>query len=290
MKTPFFSIIIPTYNRANLISKTLRSVLDQEFRDFEVIVVDDGGSDNTKEVVETFADTRVTYHWKENAERGAARNYGLDRATGKWINFFDSDDIAYSRHLLTAWEHIQKDPSAEVFHTSYDEVDTTTGKTVRQAIYTGNLNSRIRVSNYLSCNNVFIKKSATIPYRFSEKTAIAGSEDWLLWLLLSTKYQITGLPEITSAILHHAGRSMITASGKDTELRGICFIDTCREYPELKPLMPNIISEIYSLAGLYYSIGKKRKDALRCALTAFKARPFKMIFSRRSLAIFKHLI
>ena len=74
--SPFFSIIIPTYNRAALIGKTLRSVQEQSFKSFEVIVVDDGGKDDTKEVLLGLEDDRICYYWKENGERGAARNFG----------------------------------------------------------------------------------------------------------------------------------------------------------------------------------------------------------------------
>ena len=74
--SPLFSIVIPTYNRAHLIGKTIESVLRQEFTDFEILIVDDGSKDNTEEVASTFTDKRIRYLKKQNAERGAARNYG----------------------------------------------------------------------------------------------------------------------------------------------------------------------------------------------------------------------
>ena len=78
--SPAFSIVIPTYNRAHLIGKTIESMLRQEFQDFEILVVDDGSKDNTGDVVKTFTDSRIQYFKKENAERGAARNYGATQA------------------------------------------------------------------------------------------------------------------------------------------------------------------------------------------------------------------
>ncbi len=289
MSVPFFSIIIPTYNRASLVSRTIDSLLKQSFKEYEIIVVDDGGSDNTKEVVEGFNDPRIKYYWKKNAERGAARNYGLSLATGKWINFFDSDDIAYPQHLQVAYDHIHSDASVKVFHTSYDFMDVDTGKIIKQTVRKGDLNKKIHKSNGLSCNGVFIKKEIADKNRFTETRCVAGSEDWLLWLLLSKEFKITGLPEITTTVILHSGRSMVTAMGKGTENRATCFLETMKEHPVIEPLRSNVIREFYSLAALYYSMEKKRKDAWRCTVIAIKAKPLS-IFSRRFLAIVKHLI
>src|SRR5687767_9278561 len=99
--SPVFSIVIPTYNRAHLIKKTIESVLAQDFADFELLVVDDGSKDDTESVVSSFTDKRVHYFKKQNGERGAARNFGAARAKGSYLNFFDSDDLLYRNHLST---------------------------------------------------------------------------------------------------------------------------------------------------------------------------------------------
>ena len=76
---PFFSIIIPTYNRAHLISMAIDSVIAQTFENWELIIVDDGSTDNTKELVDNYCsiDKRIRYIYQENAERSAARNNGI---------------------------------------------------------------------------------------------------------------------------------------------------------------------------------------------------------------------
>ncbi|WP_263810419.1 glycosyltransferase family 2 protein [Salinibacter pepae] len=88
---PFFSVMIPVYNRAEMISDTLESVFDQEYDDYEVIVVDDGSTDGTVEVVKSYGD-RVTLLQQENRGPGAARNTGLEEVKGTYIAFLDSDD------------------------------------------------------------------------------------------------------------------------------------------------------------------------------------------------------
>jgi glycosyltransferase involved in cell wall biosynthesis len=92
---PKVSVIIPTYNRANLLPRAIKSVLNQTFQDFELIVVDDGSTDNTRKVVEEFqkGDSRVKYFYKENGGPGSARNFGLKNAKGNFVIFLDSDDM-----------------------------------------------------------------------------------------------------------------------------------------------------------------------------------------------------
>jgi len=99
IEMPFFSIVLPTYNRAHLITSTIRAVIDQNFTDWELIVIDDGSKDNTGEVVAALGDQRVKYFYQENTERSIARNNGIAKATGDFICFADSDDIWTREHL-----------------------------------------------------------------------------------------------------------------------------------------------------------------------------------------------
>lgn len=97
---PYFSIILPTYNRAHLLSKAIESVLAQTFTDWELVIVDDGSTDNTKELVTAYADDRIRYIYQENQERSAARNNGIKQSRGAYICFLDSDDYFLKDKLL----------------------------------------------------------------------------------------------------------------------------------------------------------------------------------------------
>ena len=91
---PTVSVIIPAYNRADLIGETLESVFAQTYRDYEIIVVDDGSTDNTKEVLASLAAAgKLRYTYQENAGLPAARNTGIRLAVGKYVAFLDSDDL-----------------------------------------------------------------------------------------------------------------------------------------------------------------------------------------------------
>ena len=95
----FFSIVLPTFNRAHLITAPIQSVINQSFKDWELIIIDDGSTDNTKEIAAQFNDSRIKYIYQANMERSMARNNGINNAGGELICFIDSDDSWHSNHL-----------------------------------------------------------------------------------------------------------------------------------------------------------------------------------------------
>jgi glycosyltransferase involved in cell wall biosynthesis len=96
---PKVSVIIPTYNRGYIVRQAIESVLEQTLEDFELLIIDDGSTDNTRSVIESLNDHRVRYFYKTNGGPASARNYGLARATGEFIAFLDSDDFWPKNYL-----------------------------------------------------------------------------------------------------------------------------------------------------------------------------------------------
>jgi len=90
---PFFSIVIPTYNQGNLLSKCLESVLFQSFRDFEIIVIDNNSTDTTNKIIKKFKKKIIYKKIRNKGVIAKSRNLGIRIAKGKWIAFLDSDDI-----------------------------------------------------------------------------------------------------------------------------------------------------------------------------------------------------
>lgn len=129
--TPFFSVIIPTFNRAHLLGKAIQSVMDQTFTDWELIVVDDGSTDHTAGVVHSFEDRRIRYYYQENQELNAARNAGIDFSTGKYICILDDDDHFLPDHLECFYRNIisRKTPVA-IFRNGLI-ISMESGKTIR---------------------------------------------------------------------------------------------------------------------------------------------------------------
>lgn len=107
---PFVSVIIPTFNRANLVKEAIESVLAQTFQDFEIIIIDDGSTDETKEVVSQIRSDKICYIYQKNMGPAAARNAGIKIAKGKYIAFLDSDDLWLSKKLEKQVELFEKLP------------------------------------------------------------------------------------------------------------------------------------------------------------------------------------
>lgn len=108
-RIPAVSVIVATYNRANLVCETIESILQQRFEDYELIVVDDGSTDNTRTVLKTFG-SRVRYLYQKNSGPSAARNAGVRHALGRWIAIQDSDDLCAPNHLECLYGYVSNHP------------------------------------------------------------------------------------------------------------------------------------------------------------------------------------
>lgn len=156
---PFFSVVIPLYNRAAIVGDTIRSVQAQDWQDFEVIVVDDGSRDNPQPVIAAFNDARVRYIRQDNAGGGAARNRGIEAARGRYIAFLDSDDLFLPGKLSTMARALAGDDSRTVLY-SRMKVDRGVDR------YWIRPDRGIRdgedVGEYLFCANQFMQTSTMV--------------------------------------------------------------------------------------------------------------------------------
>ncbi|MDP4198447.1 MAG: glycosyltransferase family A protein [Bacteroidota bacterium] len=115
---PFYSVILPAYNRAHLIRSAIESVLEQRFSDWELLIIDDGSRDNTFKVVRELVlkDSRIRYHFAANRGLAMARNLGLTMGLGKYFTFLDSDDEYAPEHLALRAKYLQAHHEVELLH------------------------------------------------------------------------------------------------------------------------------------------------------------------------------
>ncbi|MDD5406635.1 MAG: glycosyltransferase family A protein [Sulfurovaceae bacterium] len=118
-KQPFFSVVIPLYNKQNHVKETIKSVLGQSFQNFEIVVVNDGSTDESTKVVESIEDDRIRLIHQENAGVSVARNRGIREAKSEYIAFLDADDIWLPEFLETIYELIKKFPNAGLYATAF---------------------------------------------------------------------------------------------------------------------------------------------------------------------------
>ena len=116
----FFSVIIPLYNKEDYIKNTLKSVFNQSFQDFEVIIVDDGSTDKSLQIVKQFIDDRLKVYIQKNQGVSVARNFGIEKAKSEYIALLDADDLWYENHLFELKKLIEIFPDAGLFCTNHE--------------------------------------------------------------------------------------------------------------------------------------------------------------------------
>lgn len=210
-----FSIVVPTFNRAHLIEKTLRSLTEQDFSDYEIIVVDDGSEDATDHVVAGINSPKIKYFKRKNSERAAARNFGTSIALGQYINFFDSDDIALSHHLSTANSMITENFRPDWFYLGCDVINEK-GERISWQTPPSRANLRLQFikGNPLATGGVFLRRDIALIHRFNEERKLSGSEDYELWLRLIVRYPLYCTNRVTNLLVEHPGRSVHILNGQ----------------------------------------------------------------------------
>jgi glycosyltransferase involved in cell wall biosynthesis len=207
---PFFSIIIPTHNRAHLISKALESVIAQSFINWELIIVDDGSTDNTKELIADYQgkDTRIRYIYQENAERSAARNTGLKNSNGKYICFLDSDDYFLPLRLSNLYDIINAEEFPKFYFTGKTLLDEDGNFEINDLLLTSqdikiDLLFSLNIHSQQCCiHNDILKK-------YLYNTHFSIGEDLELWLRIFSEFTFIPLKENCSVIVvDHPERSV----------------------------------------------------------------------------------
>ena len=210
---PKISIIIPTYNRARIITRTLDSFSKQVDKNFELIVVDDGSTDETNSVLAHYSKNyrgRFLTLRINNGERGRARNAGLQVASGEYINFFDSDDIAYPFHVQRAKAIAQREKYPEWFYLACDVNRNGVSSAMKLNSQSETLNDCLFDGNILGTNGVFLRYDVAHKYPFHESRELSGSEDYELWIRLGLNFPLPYSAHSTSCLIEHNGRSMTT--------------------------------------------------------------------------------
>ncbi len=212
---PQVSVIIPTYNRARAADRAVRSVLHQSYQDLEIIVVDDGSTDDTQKVIEELDDQRLRYIRHERNRGGsAARNTGIEAAHGHYIAFLDSDDEWLPQKLERQAQFLQSsEPSVGAVCAGFVVVD--------ERGHTGGVripSDRSVTLDELFCRNsigtastVVVKRECFERVQFDP--AMESCQDWDMWIRLAKRYKFAFVPEVL--VRYHFNRyGMITANSR----------------------------------------------------------------------------
>ena len=194
---PLVSIIIPNYNHAQYVGDAIWSVLTQEYRNFEIIVVDDGSTDNSRDVITQFGD-KVQYIHQKNAGLSAARNTGIKASKGVLIGVLDADDMYESIFLSTLVVTLQENPDADGVYCGYQFVDHKNNllpQIEARPVDHDKLYDALLDGNFFVPESIFLRRYVYDNVGLFDET-LRACEDWDVWLRVTKKYKIVHSPNI----------------------------------------------------------------------------------------------
>ncbi len=263
------SVIIPTFNSAQFLTAAVDSVLAQTFKDFEIIVVDDGSVDNTEEVLKKYGDS-IRYIKQKNQGVSIARNNGINLSNAKYVSFLDADDTWLPLKLERQMKALASQPEYRLCFTNFIPVDADMkpfdkfrlypqGTALEDLLLRGNLIGSICT---VVCERTLFDEIGGFDPEFSQ------CADWDMWVRLATKTEFLFVDEKLVTYRHHntnMSRNARLLEDDSTRVleKGFAMTDTPIE---LKKKRKESLARNYMvLAGSYYRAGQK-KDFLRCAM------------------------
>lgn len=279
MNSPFFSIIIPTYNRANLLPIAIESVLKQSFSDWELLVVDDGSTDETAALMQEYCsnDSRIKSIFQTNAERSAARNNGINQANGKYICFLDSDDYFLNSRLELLFEKIRDNRVLKMYYSGLliDEEGKEIHERAEENIHgIGKFDELLNAT--IHSQQVCISREILLKHQFNKNIRI--SEDLELWLRINEEFEIEYLTnQFTIAVKEHSERSINLFKNnvglEQLQTLQFCFSKNHPGRKSDKSLQSKIISNTYLTIFKYWFYQGKRRKSIQALMKSISIQP-----------------
>lgn len=277
MPRPKISIIIPSYNRAEYVSATLDSILAQTYKDFEIVFIDDGSTDDTEKILQKYVskDYRVKYFKQLNSERAIARTYGMGLAMGDYICLVDSDDIWYPNKLEVQLKVMEADPKIILSYASVNRIDMQGNRTMTAARqhegYTGWVFFELLKRNFIPSVTPMFRKEVLKKVK-DQNTNFIPYEDWDFWLRLSREGKFYHIITPLGDYRLHPGQSVQNVNAEriekvtlavlenNTSLENFDLQEYLNKISEQKDLasfiqqdFSKIVNEAYSLANLRFA-------------------------------------
>ncbi|MEA5593800.1 glycosyltransferase family A protein [Rivularia sp. UHCC 0363] len=198
---PEISIVIPAYNAERTIIKTIESVLEQTFQDFEIIVINDGSKDKTVEIVESIKDERINIFSSQNRGLPTARNRGISHSTGEFIAFLDADDLWTKNKLEMQLNALKQSPEAGLAYswTCFMDVDER-GEAISflpspQYSFTGDVYQQLLIGDFIHSGSNTLIRSQAIQVVGEFEPTLKSCEDWDYWLRIAARFNFVVVPK-----------------------------------------------------------------------------------------------
>jgi glycosyltransferase involved in cell wall biosynthesis len=211
VEKPLVSVVIPTYNRAHLLSRAIRSALAQDFPELEVIVVDDGSTDETPQSVSQFEAVRVIT-FEHNRGGAATRNAGIEAARGEFVAFLDSDDEWLPTKTRRQVDVMRGSSAIGAVYCRYFVQDDATGQRIEgfSELYTGSIRPVLFRGRCPRSVSLFLVRRAALEQVGGFDESLAGFQDADLWIRLSDKWEFGAVDEALVVIHEHSGIRVTT--------------------------------------------------------------------------------
>ncbi|MDO4522934.1 MAG: glycosyltransferase family 2 protein [Eubacteriales bacterium] len=257
------SVIIPSYNRAEVLEKSIHSVLNQSYQNLECILVDDGSTDNTRTIAKSISDPRLRYVYQENAGACAARNHGIALAEGKYIAFHDSDDVWHKEKLEKQIDTLEKNKVdlviCKLIHIHEDDTIRLTPKYIRE----GNVSIQDDFFG-VGTQTIVARKEIFEQEMFDEKMPRLQDFEWLYRVLKS--YHVYCMSE--GLVDYRVGEDSISRNHEKRFLAEKLFL---KKHPEVRCKTPVLSAHLMkdllkSWQVVRKQTPKKSRNYLRLAL------------------------
>jgi glycosyltransferase involved in cell wall biosynthesis len=207
MNLPLVSVIIPTYNAAQYVARAVDSALAQTYSPVEVIVVDDGSTDNTVQVLEPY-NSKIHYLYQPNAGQAAARNRAIRQSSGDFYAFLDADDMWQKDKLEQQIPVLLSNPKLGLVHSNFDYLDEKTGKTFTISRPRHKLVGRCYTRLFFGCSifasSVVVRRECLEKIGLFDEQIPPGIEDYDLWLRISQEYEFAYVPRCLAVYRQHS--------------------------------------------------------------------------------------
>jgi glycosyltransferase involved in cell wall biosynthesis len=197
-KSPEISVLMPVFNTEQYLKSAIDSILNQTFQDFEFVIINDGSTDSSEEIILSYSDSRIKYYKNtENIGIVATRNKGIDLCTGRFIAILDSDDIALPERLQKQWNFLNANPELAMLGGAMELIDSENQhiKIVRTDSPSHLIKTKLFFENRFVHSTVFIRRSILAEFRYSADYKFYA-EDYFLWSQIVFKYPVANLPEV----------------------------------------------------------------------------------------------
>lgn len=269
--SPYVSVIIPTYNRANLLSKSIQSVLNQTYTNFELIIVDDGSNDHTEDAVKNFEDERIRYiRHDKNKGLAGARNTGIRFSKGELLSFQDDDDEWLPNKLEKEIKVLKKsDSNVGVVYSGLCKIDGDKKTYWPEPMHTlreGNLHNELIKGNFVH-SLTLIRRSCFEKVGLYDED-LRALEDWELYIRISAHYDFKFIDE--ALIITHLRADGLT---KNLSLQLNCTEKIFKKHSDEYNKQKKAMADIYRVLASRLCLNRQLAEGRSCYIKSIKKDP-----------------